>query len=206
MAVCTDRSVFYHVPKTGGIWVKEAMRQAGLQYGQCKDKRVSHPFGLKREHATPDVVRDEEKAGRFSFCFVRHPVGWLQSFWAFRVKTQWLDAKFPPDWYWDDEFNTFVGNLVEAYPGGFVTELYQFYTGEDGRKVDFIGRQESLEDDLVRALTLAGETFNEEHLRATRWRNISSKGRRLSRLCVMNRQVEAQVLDAERWVLDTFYD
>lgn len=205
MAVCTDKSVFYHVAKTGGIWVKEAIRSSGLRYGRCRDRRVNHPFGLKREHSTPWVVMDEFKEGRFSFCFVRHPIGWLKSFWCYRVKTGHLDMRFPLDRIWDDTFEPFVQNVLEKYPDGFVTQLYQFYVGPNADGVDFVGRQESLADDLVEALTLAGETFDESRLRATRWRNASARRPKYGSRCVLDKGVEQAVLDADEWVMETFY-
>ena len=205
MAVCTDKCVFYHVAKTGGIWVKEAIRSSGLRYGRCRDRRVAHPFGLKREHATPNVVMDEFKAGRFSFCFVRHPIGWLKSFWCYRVKTGHLDMGFPLDRIWDDAFEPFIWNVLEKYPDGFVTQLYQFYVGPDVNEVDFIGRQENLADDLVKALTLAGETFDESRLRATRWRNASARHKKYGLLCVLDEGIEQAVLDADKWVMEKFY-
>jgi hypothetical protein len=181
MASKTEKSVIYHIPKCGGIWVKEAMRRSGLRYDRCRHVRAAHPFSLKREHAPPDMVRDGEKVGRFSFCFVRHPLGWLRSFWAFRVKTSWLDYKFPADRLWDDMFDIFVDNLVDAYP------------------------QEHLADDLVTALTLAGEDFDEERLRTTPWRNIAAAGRRFRKLCVLSERTEQRALEADAWVVETFY-
>lgn len=205
MAAYTDKSVFYHIPKTGGTWVKEAMRRSGLRYRRCKNRKVGHPFGLKREHATPDVIVDEHKAGRFSFCFVRHPVGWLRSRWCYRVMTQVLDPKSPLSQIWDDSFRSFVVNVLERYSNGFVTELYQFYVGADADGVDFVGRQENLADDLVSALTLAGEDFDERALRAMKRINVASGNPEFGRLCVLDAGLELKVIDADRWVMDTFY-
>ena len=205
MAACTDKSVFYHIPKTGGIWVKEAMRRSGLRYGRCRNRRVGHPFGLKREHATPDVIIDEHKTGRFSFCFVRHPVSWLRSHWCYRVMTQILDPKTPLDRAWDDLFEPFVLNVLERYPNGYVTQLYQFYVGSGADGVDFIGRQENLADDLVSALTLAGEDFDEQALRAMKRVNVASGNPKFGSLCVLAKGLEFEIMDADRWVMDTFY-
>lgn len=205
MAVRTEKSVFYHVPKTGGIWVKEAIRRSGLKYGRCKEMRMGQEFNLKREHSTPDVVRSEDRDGLFGFCFVRHPVGWYKSFWAYRIKTKNLDPRFPADRVWDYDFEKFVGNVLDAYPDGFVTQLYQFYVGEDLEKVDFIGRQENLADDLVTALTLAGEEFDESLLRTTRWHNISARGRKLRKLCIPSDELVDRIVKVENWVVDGFY-
>ena len=201
MAIRTDKSIFYHIPKTGGVWVKETMRRAGLEYGRCRDKPVSHPFRLKREHATPAVVRDEDKAGRFSFCFVRRPVSWYRSFWCYRIKTDTVGQKFPLDLMWDDEFEPFVRNVLAACPNGFVTKLYQFYVDD----VDFVGRQENLRGDLVRALTLAGEQFDENAIRNTRRFNMSATSKRFIGKCELSAETRARVQKTEAWVLERFY-
>lgn len=204
MAIRTDRSVFYHIPKTGGIWVKEAIRKSGLRYDRCKDRRkVSHRFALKREHAPPVVVRDEYKEGLFSFCFVRHPMAWYKSYWCYVVKIDYLNMKFPLDRFcWDDVFEKFVVNVLEKFPDGFVKELYQCY---DLDNMDFIGKQESLADDLIRALTLAGEDFNEEDLRRTKWRNVSAGRKKFGDMCVLSKETRNRILDSEKWVLEQFY-
>ena len=204
MAIHTDRVIFYHIPKTGGTWVKVAMVNGGLPYWATRNITEPHPFNLKRAHATPDVVRERDRAGKFSITFVRRPVAWYTSYWAFRSrKGARRDEHFPADGLWSDDFDQFVNNLLDAYPAGFVTTLYQYYTGQDGAKVDFIGRQEHPADDLVRALTLAGETFDETLLRATDRRNQSPG--KWKRKCVLSEQTRARVADAERWIERTFY-
>jgi hypothetical protein len=201
MAAKTEKSIIYHIPKCGGIWVKEAVRRSGVYYDHCRDVGRKHPFGLAREHAPPSRIKEEDKVGRFSFCFVRHPVDWYKSFWAYRAKTGWLDKKFLADKCWEDEFELFVLNMLDMYPDGFVTELYQFYLWE----MEFIGRQERLVDDLVKALMLADEEFDEEILRRVGWRNIAGKEPRFQRLCVLSNETQDRILETERWVIDRFY-
>ena len=203
--MCTSRTTFYHIPKTGGTWVKLAMRRSGLEVGRAREhRRVGHPFGLKREHATPATVRDEYKEDRLSFCFVRHPVEWLRSSWAFRYRTQGMGKTAPIHDLWVDEFQLFVLAVLEHLPG-YVTQLYQYYIGLDADGIDFIGRQESLADDLVRVLALAGEAFDEETLRSVPPRNVAAARPEVARLCTLDPSVERQVLDSEKWVMDTFY-
>lgn len=197
----SGKSVVYHIPKCGGVWVKEAMRRSGVKYDRCRGSGRKFSFGLVREHAPPDGVAEEDREGRFAFCFVRHPVGWLKSFWCYRVKTGRLDAKFPPDACWDDCFEPFVLNLLDAYPGGFVTHLYQHYVGD----VDFVGRQESLADDLVMALTLAGEEFDEVALRALGRRNVSGGKERMKKLLMLSDGTRERTLGVERWVVERYY-
>lgn len=57
----------------------------------------------------------------------------------------------PIDSCGNDDFNIFIANILREYPG-YVTEMYGWYT----EGVDFIGKNESLEDDLIKALEKAG--------------------------------------------------
>lgn len=206
MAVRTSRAVIYHIARTGGIWIKVAIHRSGLRYDRCKHRRGAiHEFGLVREHATPDMLRPEDKEGLFSICFVRHPVNWVKSFWAFRVRTGYLDMKFPLDRIWNDDLEKFVANILSEYPEGFVTRLYQYYIGEKADRLDFIGRQENLVDDLVQALTLAGEEFDEVTLRATGRKNAAASSPRFAGLCLLSQETTDRILEAEGWVLDNFY-
>jgi hypothetical protein len=51
--------------------------------------------------------------------------------------------------------------------------MFEDYVGPPDRPIDFIGRHESLADDAVRALQLAGEVFDESVFRATPPVNVS---------------------------------
>lgn len=204
MAILTERFILYHIPKTGGIWVKVALKNAGVVYQTPRWSKEPHPFNLKHAHSTPDNVVPGAKNGRVAITFVRKPVAWYRSYWSFRSrKGAKRDEKFPADGLWSDDFDQFVNNILDAYPGGFVTRLYQYYTGPDMGKVGFIGKQERLVDDLVQALTFAGEPFDEAALRATPRQNEGQP--RWLRRCVLTDATLARVADCERWVLESFY-
>lgn len=206
MAAQTDRIIFYHIPKTGGIWVKYAMRRGGIKYGRARNRRrLGQAWKLKREHAIPEVIRPEDKENRLSFCFIRHPVDWYKSFWAYRKKTGLLDLEFPADKCWDEKFESFVLNVLEGYPDGFVTQLYQYYIGRDIDKIDYVGRQENLENDLVEVLYLAREIFDEKELRASKRLNIASTRKEIKDLLVLTKETIQKILQVENWVMDNFY-
>lgn len=206
MAIKTDRSIFFHIPKTGGIWVKTAMKAAGLRYSATSNVTGSHPFNLKRAHATPDIVVPRALDGRLSFTFVRRPVAWYRSYWSFRSrKGARRDEKFPADGLWSDNFDQFVNNLLDAYPGGFVSTLFQYYTGENGEKVGFVGTQENLVDDLVKVLHLADEDFDEAALRATAPTNRSPGKWKRRADKFLTAGTLLRVMDAEKWI-QRFYN
>lgn len=203
MAIKTEKSVIYHIPKCGGIYAKEAVRRSGLKYGRCKEYKTG--VWLKREHATPSVVIEEHKDGLFSFCFVRRPIEWYKSFWCYRMRSRTLDLRSPIDWCWNNEFDQFVINVLDAFPTGYVTNLYQCYVGRNADQMDFIGRQENLTDDLVKALTLAGEVFDEKILRSTKHFNASAARPKYGNLATLSDETTNRVLEAENWIIEKFY-
>jgi hypothetical protein len=208
MAIKTEKSVFYHIPKTGGIGTKEAIRRVGMPYGRCRENGDFGEWGMRREHSTFRSVIPEHKDGRYSFAFVRHPIGWYKSFWCYRAKTGHLDLKFPPDRVWDDDYERFINNMVSKYPYGFLGKLYQFFVGTNANRLDFIGKQENLEDDLVQALNNAGEEYDETHLRRVLSKNFNLSGRakKYRDACQLSGTATDRLLEAESWVVETFYD
>jgi len=197
MAIQTDKSIFYHIPKTGGTWVKAAIQHSGLRYENCKHLHREHPFGLLRAHATPTGTEAEG----FSFCFVRHPVAWYRSFWCYRAERFAIhgpkrDMSFPADHCWDTDPGQFAHNLMDAFPGGFVTQLYQFYVHD----VDYVGQQETLREDLVEALTLAGEDFDAEAVRG-----LPNRHRSITENYHIDEAVEERIRVVEGWILETYY-
>ncbi len=201
-----DRLLFYHIPKTGGRWVLGAMKMGGV-LGVRRAPRIPgvHPLGLRRHHAAPEAVVDECKKNRFQFCFVRRPYEWYRSFWCYRVHTQHLDPAFPLDGLWDKDFESFLGNVLARYPG-FLTQVYQCFVGSDNTRMNFVGRQENLADDLVKALALAGEPgINEKRLRRLKPMNVSAGNPLFGGRAVANPSTIAKIETAESWVLETFY-
>lgn len=64
--IVLPKSVFYHVPKTGGSWIAEGIKVAFKEY--------EVPFGYA--HASPVQCM----VNKPSFCFVRNPYTWYRSY------------------------------------------------------------------------------------------------------------------------------
>jgi hypothetical protein len=99
--------------------------------------------------------------GCFTFCFVREPLKWYESWWRFRQMNKWRPLGDESDfhrWYptstlnglGSPDFNTFMHNVNRKRPG-FVTEMYGWYVRPG---VTFVGKQESLKRDLLEAFAL----------------------------------------------------
>lgn len=153
--ILPKNSVFLHVPKTGGVWVRETLKELNLhaQEIRSRTKGESTERTANSWHTVPIWSRDY-RSRKHKFCFVRNPLTWHQSYWAFRMtrknwsKTSEIDTKCR-----SDNFQIYINNVLAMYPEGYVSWLYEFYTPH----CDFVGRYESLAHDLTVALTEFGE-------------------------------------------------
>jgi hypothetical protein len=152
--------VFLHVPKTGGTWVREALRAGGV---------AVEPVDPDEPHTELDACPCPQK---FKIAFVRHPLSVYQSYWRFK-KTDGWDRRNPFDGACaSGSFASFVENVLAKYPG-WCSRRFESFVGVAGAEIEFVGRCERLADDLVRALRAAGEPFDEARLRETPPVNVS---------------------------------
>lgn len=156
-----QRAVFLHVPKTGGTWVEQALRMAGVEFEQFIVDGDQH--GDLSYSPRPQA---------FTIAFVRNPLTLYQSYWRFKVDRGW-DQRNPFDVECRaDSFIDFVAGVVRQHPG-WCSQMFEDYVGPPTAPISFIGRFENLADDLVTALRLCGEQFDEAALRSTPPANVS---------------------------------
>lgn len=186
---------FLHIPKTGGSWVETVLDQNGLIDRYLGHKHATYDANLLGATLTGrDQVRRAAKTvfGRLvrlgraphkprpreethppvteplRFCFVRHPLAWLESFWRYQSGRGWKrlqGVEGSPD-YWHPmavlnglgggEFVPFVENLLARRPG-YVSELFLSFAKAD---VAIVGRNESLRDDLAVVLDRLGLAYD----------------------------------------------
>ncbi len=84
MALMLPNSVFIHIRKTGGTWVRSAIAAAGIPTEEVGEE---HSTYAQIKHLIGD---------RKVFSFIRHPLSLLKSYWAFRTVTFWPDVTNEP--------------------------------------------------------------------------------------------------------------
>lgn len=231
MAVILPRSVFIHVPKTGGTWCRAAIDAIGLpqfESGPGTDRWLtrSHasvtraaPTIFQRNWLKKDTVRVE----RMTFGFVRDPWKWLASCWAdtrhkygshdnpeLKKVKHWLGSCFRA------EFSDFIDQVLEHAPcvpsqvmlitlGYHRTDPTTWVAGDI--LVDEIGRNETLVDDFVRILKKAGEQFDAQRARAVPPQRVSGQQQQYKQQVVWTAAQRKAVYDSNRFLCDTFdYD
>lgn len=197
MAVITDKSIFFHIPKTGGTWVTRVLLD-------------SIPSARKLEYYAGERVRWDgqhvptnriNSRGRKTFCFVRHPLEWYKSLWRYHnTDGDWevsetaqdpLDLLCP-----HKEFNIFIDKVIETFPNGYLHWIVEpFIAG-----VDYIGRQERLVFDLMDILDSIGEDYStypflSEHI-----------NRSDPKECEYTEDQRIKIIEMERPLIERFYD
>jgi hypothetical protein len=170
-----NKAVFLHVPKTGGSWVTSILERQGLierrfAQGHADMDRAMRWFGRPWWR---------NRRPTFIFCFVRNPLTWYESWFRYmsHPERNWMhfgqggNDVHPIQRAWPhsllndcaaQDFNEFVERAVRLHPG-YVSELFSWYTKPP---ISFIGKQERLTEDLIRALRQSKLAFDEDAIRA----------------------------------------
>ena len=203
MAYVVGSNLFLHVPKMGGKAVLSQLRAAGNTV-----RPVRSP-GVHVGHAYERELRDRRYRWNFRFGFIRHPVAWWQSLrdFASTPGSQLFDidpqVRHPfreiiPDCLrlkgaTADEF---VHEIAVVKFPGFLSSMLSDYYGADFSRVDWIGRTETLDDDLVEFCRMQG-------LRPTRPARVNvSRPARVDRLTA---SVVSDVESIEADMIGRFY-
>ena len=148
-----------------------------------------------------DGLRDIHPGDRFTFGFVRHPLSFYQSYWRFKMRRGWRYENRFDRLMQAPDFPTFVRNVLHfrMLNGNYFSAdaLYSGCLEHEGRSVDFTGKQESLVYDLIRALRLAGEVFDEQKLYSIPLENSTGDDDFLRQRSEYSEDLAAAVLERE---------
>jgi len=71
-----SNALFLHIPKTGGSWVEQALREIGVQIEQ-----PATIHGVTYRHSLLSMFQEQYP---YVFTFVRHPLSWYESWWKYQ--------------------------------------------------------------------------------------------------------------------------
>jgi len=138
-----NKGIFLHIPKTGGTWLSNYFRESGMIIEQSE---LAHINGSQI-----DVPNRTEVV----FCFVRHPLTWLRSWWQCKQKIVKDRRGGPIDKIVDLPFKEFVDRFISDMPG-HITGYFDGFTNYS----HFVGKQESLREDLIAFFKSANIKYN----------------------------------------------
>ncbi len=181
----TARYAFFHMPKTGGMWVRQVIRSSGV---------FCYEGGT---HLLPGEVLPV-LPGRYSFTFTRHPVTWWRSLWAYSAAHGWPSSAQPFHriigcCLWPS-YAEFMDRVLNDIPGEY-SRITARYTGGVTR----VGRTENLAADLARFLTEAGVP-----LAAAPAAPPANTGQ-YGPLSASTPQIDAGIIRAEADIISRFY-
>lgn len=148
MAIELDKTIFFHIPKTGGTFVTKVLKDLFRRAEEVLTDRP-HSLMLTNHHVVPNMYPHSKN--KKTFAFVRHPVKWYRSYWSYKMSNNWDMSHYIDVNCRDASLDNFIEKITTKYP--------QFYTNivKEYEDVDFMGRQENLVGDLKEALTLFEE-------------------------------------------------
>lgn len=180
-----QRCIYYHASKTGGYWVKNALRQT------CKVVKELNTHCNKGYYDSPTKP---------SFSFVRNPASLYESTYQHYRRKDCdfiIDYKF---WvfpkYAHLPFPEFVEAMVENEPGWLTDYSELFLAG-----IDYIGRYENLQEDLFEILDVVGEPHDKEVIRNTPPANVGKYHNRVE----MTPYLRGLIEKSERGLIEKFY-
>lgn len=145
MALELPNSIFFHMGRTAGHWVRFVVQQAGIPGVE-----------VGGFHDWPSCLAlDAKQASKLKFCFIRHPLEWLRSYWMHEMQFGWSLNEYS-EHLASDSFADFLRRAIKHHPRGPVSMAYAPFV----EQCDEVGRQEELSDALYRILSKAGEQFD----------------------------------------------
>lgn len=166
-----SRALFLHIPRTGGMWIKECLNHCGIERKVWNRCRI-HTRIAPKHMLVPHFPKDDLQKVDFVFSFIRHPLTWYESTWrkeTFDRNSNKHQMKSKSSWsptiitrrHYNSNFLEWVKMCIEEEPG-WLTRVYELFVGpEEVEFCDFIGRTENLADDFFEVLKILGYNTKE---------------------------------------------
>ena len=156
-------SVFIHIPRTGGEWLKRQLRVSGLRqhwvhptyYRRIPNKHalLGHSYGVFQPRP------------KYLFSIVRHPVNYYESVYKWLslsnegrlFRKRWTWHPFLSAWRWyTADFNSWMERMLVEEPAWYSNLLTAYVGPESGEFCNYIGRTETLPTDADRLIRILG--------------------------------------------------
>jgi hypothetical protein len=134
------------VPYTGADWVEQCLIKGAQENKQ-------HPAIVLTDTYVPWNLAPGR--GLFTFTFVRNPIIWYQEYWLTGVGQGWCSNGIDSDLR-GSSFVNFIDNVINLRLG-LATELFK--QASNNWEIDFIGKYERLEKDLIEIIDRIDESL-----------------------------------------------
>lgn len=169
--------VFIHIPKTAGTTVTSNLSSltrycdqeiGGTGLGEAAQAWFTQRFGLRKHSRAEDVMNvmgTETFQAYFKFAFVRNPYKRLASAYHFLRTWDGLPERYRekilkyPDFESFLESNLWTSSAQDRGPDSiFQPQVVWLFSAGSTEKnlVDYVGRAESIHDDLIRIMSIVG--------------------------------------------------
>jgi len=209
MALVSEKTLFIHLPKTGGSSVRAMMAAAGIKTWE------SGPFEIEDHYGIPEILATHPEIcdGRKVFSCVRHPVSWIKSRWAYGMASGFADKVHTnpaaaAHWMaccWSNDFRKFVENYLERMPGVYSQMICaKLAVWDFPAPVVAVLRTEKLVDHLVTFLSVSGHTFDEAALRSVPPQKVAANALEYQAKTVIPSTLEHDICHAEDTMMTMF--
>jgi SAM-dependent methyltransferase len=188
VALVLPHSIFFHVGRTAGHFVRKTIREMEIP-----------AYDVGSFHDWPSNIQlNETEQKKLFFCFVRHPLAWLKSFWCHEMQFGWSQCEYSHKTQ-SDSFAEFLTKAIEAFPNGPASEVFRPFL----MQCQEVGRQENLTADLRRILERAGERVVPEVLEQAGVTTVEI-AREILDAATAPKELLERVLHAERELCERF--
>ena len=192
-----------HIPKTGGTYIRKILDLLSIKGIEKAQHHDSFPELL-------NILSLKDLSGITVICFIRHPLTWYQSRWAYRLSSvqgwQGHDLDF---FCASNDFNIFVNNCID-YSGGELgwasKKMNKFINNIPNGLKTIIGKQENLHNDLISALIRCGAIIPETDLPLSPRLNMSLNDKKPAHIIAKyDQNTYKRVLKADGEFIERFY-
>jgi hypothetical protein len=211
----TENGVLYqHIPRTGGTWVEQALQRMRIPMSRWLQKQ---PEWMPKKHCLlSHYFREDMGQVKRVVAFVRHPLAYYSAVWRWlcdRKPKHFETVRSGEKWAWHPHrtaaeqcqpcFNDWVFLMLQREPLWYTRLVEQYVGPEHGEFCDYIGRTETLADDVLASLGLFGYGTYVEKWKAFLWamprENVAAGEVKWSK------DLRAKVVESERKVIERFY-